>query len=174
MTPTSNSDFILTQTQTLILETISRSRSNKAALVLRSRIVLQYAQAHHKSAVVQDLGSTWDIIDRWVKRWQQQHSHLSRLERDYTHGTLDDQGYSQAVVRVLSDGPRIGAPQTFTESQKQQIIALASQQPTEHQLPVTQWSHELIAQTAQDIGIVTSISSTQVGRFLKPSHPPTS
>lgn len=71
---------------------------------------------------------------------------------------------------MLEDADRPGAPATFTESQKQQIIAMATRKPEDEGVPVTHWSHDLLARTVVDKGIVTSISPAQIGRFLKGSH----
>jgi len=167
MTTTKKPDFNLTGTQEKILSAISRSRTATVALVWRSTILLRYAGTHNKSDVVRHLGSTWDMVNRWVDRWRENHIRLERLEAQHTQGSLDQRGYRNEVIRLLTDRQRNGAPPTFTESQKQQIIALASQKPTEHGIPVTHWSHEIIAHVAGDTGIVTSISRSQVGRFLK-------
>jgi putative transposase len=68
---------------------------------------------------------------------------------------------------LLSDAKRPGAPATFSEAQKQQIIALAASKPEDEGVPVTHWSHEILAQTVVDKGIVKTISAAQIGRFLK-------
>jgi putative transposase len=75
--------------------------------------------------------------------------------------------YRRELETILADAERPGAPATFTEEQKQQIIAVATRKPEDEGVPVTHWSHELLAQTAVDKGIVKTISPAQIGRFLK-------
>jgi hypothetical protein len=79
--------------------------------------------------------------------------------------------YRRKIESLLCDAPRPGTPATFSEAQKQQIIALASEAPEQAGVPVTHWSPGLLAQTVTTKGIVQSISPAQVGRFLKSSHP---
>src|SRR5204862_1150768 len=78
--------------------------------------------------------------------------------------------YRRKIEHLLCDAPRPGALPTFSEAQKQQIITLASETPEQAGVPVTHWSHGLLAQTATTKGIAQSISPAQVGRFLKGSH----
>ena len=170
MSKTKKNDFIITPTQKEILKKISSSRTNKAALVLRSSILLRYAKTRNKSDAMRHLGSTWDVVGRWINIWQEQHAQLDQFEDSHVKGIIDTRGYKNEVIRLLSDVQRSGAPSTFTESQKQQIIALASEKPSEINIPITHWSHELLAKAASDTGIVISISSTHVGRFLKASN----
>ena len=78
--------------------------------------------------------------------------------------------YRRAIETVLSDAKRPGAPATFSEAQKQQIIAMAARKPEDEGVPVTNWSHEILAQAVVDKGIVQTISPAQIGRFLKERH----
>jgi putative transposase len=82
--------------------------------------------------------------------------------------------YAHAIATLLSDAPRPGAPATFTEAEIQQIIAVATRRPEDEGVPVTHWSHEMLAQTVMEKGIVKTISAAQIGRFLKAGHLATS
>jgi len=79
--------------------------------------------------------------------------------------------YCRELEAILADAERPGAPATFTEAQKQQIIAMAARKPEDEGIPVTHWSHEILAQTVVDKGIVKTISPAQIGRFLKERRP---
>jgi hypothetical protein len=48
---------------------------------------------------------------------------------------------------------------------------MATRKPEDEEVPVTHWSHDLLARTVVDKGIVKSISPAQIGRFLKGSQP---
>jgi putative transposase len=71
---------------------------------------------------------------------------------------------------MFADAPRPGAPATFTEEDKQNILALAAEEPEKADVPVTHWTHILLAKAVVDRGIVPAISSSRVGIFLKESH----
>jgi hypothetical protein len=106
-----------------------------------------------------------------VNRWRQHQDQLDELEACHRSGQLSLNDYhTRIVVDVLSDAPRSGAPPVITEAQKQQIITLAAEEPAKAGVPVTHWSHELLARTAVDKGIIAKISATHVGRFLKAGH----
>ena len=75
------------------------------------------------------------------------------------------------MERLLADAERPASPATFTEEQKRQIIAMATRKPEEEGVPVTHWSHDLLAKTVVDKGIVQTISPAQIGRFLKERDP---
>jgi putative transposase len=75
--------------------------------------------------------------------------------------------YSQELEALLADAKRPGAPATFTEEQKRQILAVAARKPEDEGVPVTHWSHDLLAQRVIDKGIVKTISPAHIGRFLK-------
>jgi len=166
MPPSKKTVFSLTARQEKTLSATARSRTHKAALVLRSNIILRYARTGNKNDVTRHCHSTRDIVYLWIDRWQEHAVSLTALE-----DTADDKELTRAIVRVLSDRQRPGAPPKFTEQQKQEIIALAADKPNNHGIPVTQWSHKLLAAAAAAKGIVPSISSAHTGRFLKTSHP---
>ena len=71
------------------------------------------------------------------------------------------------IEKILADLPRPGAPPIFTAEQVCQLMALACRKPEELGLPFTTWTPSELARSAVQEGIVTSISSASVGRFLK-------
>ena len=66
-----------------------------------------------------------------------------------------------------------GTPATFTLEQIVQIIAIACEEPTISERPISHWSPTEIADEAIKRGIVEQISVRSVGRFLKGGCPPT-
>ncbi len=71
----------------------------------------------------------------------------------------------------LSDAPRSRAPARITVEQICAIVALACEQPSQSDRPVTHWSQQELADEAMRRGIVEQISQRSVGRFLKRSRP---
>lgn len=67
---------------------------------------------------------------------------------------------------VLSDAPRSGSTGTFTAEQVTQILALACESPELSGRPIDRWTHRELADEVIHRGIVTTISTSQVGRYL--------
>jgi transposase len=73
----------------------------------------------------------------------------------------------RAIETVLGDEPRPGAPAKFTPEQVTQILAVACEPPEKSGRPITHWTaHELTDEVVRR-GIVTSISPSQVSRYLR-------
>jgi putative transposase len=157
----------LTPTQTKLLTNLAHARTSPQCLVLRSGLILDSAESGNKSSIATKHSVGRDTVRRWCQRWQRSQAELDRLEAENQAGTLSDTMYRREIETILADAERPGAPATFTEEQKRQIIALATRKPEDEGVPVTHWSHELLAQTVVDKGIVKTISAAQIGRFLK-------
>jgi putative transposase len=160
----------LTAKQSQCLTEITHASTSAQRLVQRARIILGEAQSSNQSAVAREVGVDRDTVGLWLSRWESAQENLSGLEAKFRAGELSAGLYRRQIELLLCDAARPGAPPTFTEAQKQQIIALASQTPEQAGVPVTHWSHELLAQTVPTKGIAPSISPAQVGRFLKGGH----
>jgi putative transposase len=156
-----------TATQTKLLTDSVRARTSPQRLVQRAGIILDYAKLDNKSSVATKHSVGRDTVRRWCQRWQDCQAELERLEVEHQAGSLSDAMYRRQIEAILDDAERPGAPATFTEEQKRQIIAVATRKPEDEGVPVTHWSHELLVQTVIDKGIVKTISAAQIGRFLK-------
>jgi len=157
----------LTPKQTKLVTSLVHAKTSPQCIVLRASLILDYAESGNKSSVATKYGVGRDTVRRWCQRWQNLQAELDQLETENQAGTLSDPMYRRELETILADAERPGAPATFTEEQKQQIIAVATRKPEDEGVPVTHWSHELLAQTAVDKGIVKTISPAQIGRFLK-------
>jgi hypothetical protein len=98
------------------------------------------------------------VCRHWCERWQDSQDELERLEAEHQAGNLSDTLYRRKLASILADAPRPGAPVTKTSEQKRQIIAIATRAPQDEWVPVTHWSHDLLARTVIDKGIVKAIS----------------
>ena len=164
----------LTPTQSKLVSSLVHASTNAQSVVLRGGLILDYAVSGDKTGVASKHGIGRDTVRRWCQRWQSYQDELEQMESEYQAGRLSESKYRRRIEKMLADADRPGAPATFTESQKQQIIAMATRKPEDEGVPVTHWSHDLLARTVVDKGIVTSISPAQIGRFLKGSHAPAS
>lgn len=162
MTNTNTSEACLTDTQKQILEDLAKASLTPKAIALRANIILLYAQGVPPSIIRTELQISYPPIYKWQERWLKAKSMLDQTEKEKTRHEL-----KKAIELTLKDAFRSGAPQTFTEVQVLQIIALACTSPQEEDLPVSHWSCRLLAEYAQKKGIVKYISFTQVNFFLK-------
>ena len=69
--------------------------------------------------------------------------------------------------RSSADEPRPGAPAKFTPEQVTQILAVACEPPEKSGRPITHWTAQELTDEVIKRGIVTSISPSQVSRYLR-------
>ncbi len=131
----------------------------------RAHILLSGYEGQPYSMISKRLGVHLNTVKFWQKRWISNEEKLSQLE------VVSD--FMKAINLFFKDLPRSGKPKKFTVSQEKQIIALACDQPSNHDIEMTDWSHEMLAKTAQAKEIVESIFPAQVGRILKNRATPT-
>lgn len=160
----------LTKTQQKLLTSLTTRSSSPQKLVLRAGIILAHHESSNKRAVAATCSVGRETVYRWFNRWVEAKDELAKLEAEHQAEDLSDALYQRALSVLLDDAPRPGHHPTFTEEEKQKIIALASEKPETVGVPVTHWTHKLLRNAVIDKGIVTTISSAQVGRFLKQSH----
>ncbi len=94
----------------------------------------------------------------WAKGW----SRLIDLECRETKADL-----RWAIEVLLTDAPRPGAPGKFTPEQVTMILAVACEPPEKSGRPITHWTAHELADEVVKRGIVVSISTSQVSRYLR-------
>lgn len=147
----------LSEGQQQVLEEISRSRQMPHAVVQRACIVLQAARGKKNTEISLALGLDEDAVGLWRRRWLAGEEALSQQEGR-------DKRLRAAIECLLTDIPRPGCPPTFTAEQVCQVLALACTTPP---ASLTHWTHEDLAREAVKRGIVETISTRSIGRFLK-------
>ncbi len=155
----------VTLPQQTVLERLLRQHSCPQARALRAKIVLAAATGQRNQPLAQQLGCTPKTGRKWRARWAAAQAHLAVLQGD-------GEQLEAAIVQVLTDAPRPGAPDTFTAEQIVQIINLACTTPATTERPVAAWTPRELADEAVKQGIVPTISPRSVGRFLKASRAP--
>src|SRR5262249_22169258 len=135
--------LILTQKQSQILTEIIRASTSPQRLVQRAGMIVGYAQSStsNQSAIAREVGVDRDTVRLWLSRWIRSQENLERLEAGFQAGEISAGLYRRGIEDLLADAPRPGTPPTFSEAQRQQIIALASEVPSQAGVPVTHWSH---------------------------------
>jgi transposase len=137
----------LTDAERSQLEAAVRSHSTAQLLAVRARIILYADAGLGVRETAELLQVSRSLVQRWRRRWRERSG--------------------QAVAERLCDHPRPGTPPTFTPEQICALIALACEAPVRDGVKLTRWTHADLAAEAIARGIVESISSHSVGRFLR-------
>jgi transposase len=125
-----------------VLEERASSRTAAHAVVVRARIVLLAAQGVENIEIARRVGVCVDVASKWRKR------------------------FCWEGLAGLKDRPRSGRPKLFGSEVVAGIKALACEPPEQREVPLSRWSsHELAAQAVTE-GLVGSISSSTVRRWL--------
>lgn len=131
-------------------------------LVRRGKIILLAAAGASNTKITQDLHIDHETVRLWRERWLAAEARLQAIEATGLPKLL-----REAIEVLLTDEQRPGAPGTFTFEQFMQIMALACEKPTSLDVPVSTWTPRELADEAVKRGIVPTISSRTVERFLK-------
>ena len=126
-----------------VLVSRASSRTAPHAQVVRARIVLLAADGARNIDIADTVGMCVDVVSRWRKRFCE-------------HG-----------LQGLKDLPRSGRPRTFGPEVVAGVKAIACEPPEQRDVPLSRWSsHELATQVVTE-GLVDSISSSTVRRWLQ-------
>jgi putative transposase len=127
----------------------------------RAEIILLANQGKSNNEIERTMAIDSEMITLWRNRYANAEKELAITEAE------NPRKLRSTIEKLLSDAPRSGRPPTFTNEQVASIIALSLQNPSELKLPFSHWTPELLKDEAIKIGIVSSISVSQVRVFLK-------
>lgn len=153
--------IICSEKQYAILQQIERSTTAPQRLVQRVSVILMGWAGSVNQDIANKVGLARKQVGLWRRRWQQSFEALVSIECRESQAAL-----RRAIEDVLSDAPRSGSPGTFTAEQVTQVLAVACEPPENSGRPVDHWTHRELADEVVRRGIVPSISSAQVGRYL--------
>jgi hypothetical protein len=160
--PGSAAKIVITERQQNVLEQIAAASTSPVRLVQRAKIILWAFARQENQAIAAAIDLDPTAVGMWRRRWAKAWRRLVLIECGETHAA-----FRRAVEDVLSDAPRSGNPGTFTPEQITQILALACEPPERSGRPITQWTQKELADEAKKRGIVESISTAQIGRYLR-------
>jgi transposase len=132
----------LSSEERAVLVERASSRSCSHAVVTRARIVLLAADGVRNIDIAAQVGVCVDVVSRWRKRFCGE-----RLEG-------------------LVDRPRSGRPRRFGPEVVAGVKAMACSPPEAAAVPLSRWSSGELAAHAVGEGLVASISSSTVRRWL--------
>jgi putative transposase len=102
-------------------------------------------------------------VHTWCWRWRALAPKLEQIEADGGHEKVR----TTMIVEALTDHPRSGTPATLTAEQMVQMVAVACEDPADSGRPISHWTPREVADEVRKRGIVETISTRSVGRFLK-------
>ena len=156
-----------------ILSTECNKHKTSNQLCRRINIILLSYAGHTNASIAAELSTTHKTVRDWRNRWALNYSKLESFEKGKDGQGVSNLELRRYVLGILKDVPRSGVPKTFTAAQEQQIVALACDEPIQHGVPITDWTQEMLAKTAIAKNIVSTISTSQIGRILKNKPTPT-
>jgi hypothetical protein len=112
-------------------------------------------------AIARHVGLNRTQVGIWRRRWREAWEALCVWECTEPHRLR------AAILDVLADAPRPGAPARFTADQVSQIVALACEPPQLSGRPIDHWTLRELRDEAIQRRIVTDISVAQIGRYLQ-------
>jgi transposase len=152
----------ITERQHGILHTLRDAVTAPSHLRQRAAIILLAFDGVRNDEIAKQVGLGQRPVGLWRRRWAKAWSRLIELECSETKADL-----RRAIEAVLTDEPRPGAPTKFTPEQVTQILAVACEPPEKSGRPITSWTAHELADEVVKRGLVASISTTQVGRYLR-------
>src|SRR6266700_5136415 len=161
--PSVSSRVQLTARQRTCLEQIVRRQTSPQRLVRRATMLLALETGANQCHVMRQMHLNRGTVRAWRQRWLAFAPKLEQLEAD--EGS--DKTLCTMIVAALTDHPRPGTPATFTAEQIVQIVAIACADPPDSGRPVSHWTPREVAEEVRQRGIVATISTRRVGRFLQ-------
>jgi transposase len=153
--------IIISERQQKVLEEFSKSRTISKCIGQRATIILLGFTGMLNEAIAPQVGLNRQQVGVWRQRWRDAWEGLCVWE------CTEPARLREAILDILSDAPRPGAPATFTADQVAQIVALACEPPKLSGRPISQWTLRELRDEAITRKIVENISVSQVGRFLQ-------
>ena len=151
----------LSETQRNILKQLQVGTHTPQHFKQRANIVLMASQGLSNNEIERQLQISGETITKWRNRYAAKEKELTTVEVE------NPRKLRNAIEKTLSDEQRSGKPATFTDEQVACIIAVSCQKPDEMGLPFSHWTPELLKDEVIKMGVVPTISTSQVRVFLK-------
>jgi len=152
-------------------QSLLQHQLNKATVTKREafriQIILNGASGMSNEGSAKSLSTDVEPVKKWRTRWLQVYPELLVFEAGHNGNPPSDPQLLKRLLSVFMDAPRSGRKAIITVEQKQQIVALACEKPSDYGLPYTKWTHDLLREKAIEKGIVEEISADYLGVILK-------
>ena len=152
----------MTEVMYTILTKLCNQRMLATSISLRAEMILLAYQKRQNVRIAEIVGSERRSVGRWRRRWQDSFEALLAIELNEPRAALQ-----RAIVDVLRDAHRSGAPGKFSAEQIVQLVSLACEDPRHSDRPVEDWTGRELADEMQKRSIVDSISASRVNELLR-------
>ena len=152
----------VTARQEELLRKLVRGTTIPQRLAVRAQIVLLAAAGHSSEQIVGKLVVTRPMVRKWRRRWSASQDQLRVVE-----GEESDSAVQSRICEILADAPRCGRPSDISPEQILEIIVIACEDPEAAQRSFSHWTPGEVARESVRRGIIESISTRSVDRFLK-------
>jgi putative transposase len=146
----------LSERESLELEGLVRAQKTPQAVARRARVVLLAAMGYTNLDIARLVPMDEEAVGLWRRRW---------------FGLRGVPLEVMSVADRLADAPRPGAMPRLSAEQVCQIVALACEQPSGCERPISHWSHRELADEIVRRGITDRISPRHAARLLKSGRP---
>ena len=151
----------LTELMYSTLYRLANSRTTARSVATRMMVILLAWQRQSNSDISKEVNLGRQQVGLWRRRWRDSLQALMAIE--FYESAAE---FERAIFNVFCDAPRTGSRGKFTSEQVVEIISIACEDPILCDRPVTTWTGRELANEAVQRGVVTSISCSQVNRFL--------
>ena len=140
---------------------LANSRIIAQSVATRMMVILLAWQRLSNVEISKEVNLCRQQVGLWRRRWRDSQQALMAIE--FYESAAE---FERAIISIFCDAPRTGSRGKFTGEQVVEIISVACEPPSCCDRPVTTWTGRELADEVVKRGIVTSISSSQVNRFL--------
>lgn len=151
----------VSERQLAVLEEFRRSKTEPQFVSQRAAIIVAAFAGRSNQEIAQEVGLERMAVGTWRRRWRDGWNELIAWE------CSEPTRLRAAIREMLKDAPRSGCPGTFTAEQVTQILALACEPPEKSGRPITHWTNAELRDEVLKRKIVSSISVSTVGHYLR-------
>lgn len=164
---------LISSTEQSVLSGLVGKRTIEAGLHKRISILLAYNTNQNKKKIAEahDVGRA--VVYQWLRKWEEHIEQRQKWQASYEATQIKLPEYEKYLSSVFQDAARSGTPRRFDDQTIEKIVSLAASDPTSLGLPFSRWSEALLQKELIKRKLVKSISTAQIGRFLKKASNPT-
>lgn len=151
----------ITERQQTILLEFSKSRSESLQFRQRATIVLRAFEGLSNEEIAVEVGLGRHQVGLWRRRWRDFWKQLTQWE------CSQPRRLREAIREMFRDAQRSGAKGKFAPEQVTQVLTVACEPPEKSGRPITHWTQCELRDEIVKRKIVSAISASSIGRFLR-------